>query len=269
MAFTPRLSRDRCGTNLKDILLLTYYKYVYPYKKFNFPLSNCATYAYGRSMEIAIENGARWTSIRHYNNPYWFTRQCTYGNAETWVKEARMSGAWEVGNIPKLGAIADWDGSIRKKGGHVAVVEAINDDGSVLLSNSDYQGKLFYLVTANPIVGQITPYVGEKFNGYIYNPNIKYPDKTVDEVAHEVIDGKWGNGLTRKRRLQEAGYNYDEVQKRVNELLSQPVYYIVKKGDTLSAIAKMYKTTVAKLKYLNPAIKDVNKIYVGQKIRVK
>lgn len=43
--------------------------------------------------------------------------------------------------------------------------------------------------------------------------------KSVDTLAREVISGKWGNGLTRKHRLTEAGYNYRDVQRRVNELL--------------------------------------------------
>lgn len=43
--------------------------------------------------------------------------------------------------------------------------------------------------------------------------------KTVEELANEVIAGKWGNGIERKRRLEEAGYDYHKVQKRVNELL--------------------------------------------------
>lgn len=43
--------------------------------------------------------------------------------------------------------------------------------------------------------------------------------KTIDELAKEVIQGKWGNGEDRYRRLTQAGYNYDEVQKRVNEIL--------------------------------------------------
>lgn len=46
------------------------------------------------------------------------------------------------------------------------------------------------------------------------------------------------------------------------------VYYTVKKGDTLSDIAKLYKTTVDKLVKLN-SIKNPNVISVGQKIRVK
>lgn len=43
--------------------------------------------------------------------------------------------------------------------------------------------------------------------------------KTVDELAKEVIQGKWGNGAERKSRLTQAGYNYSEVQARVNALL--------------------------------------------------
>ena len=43
--------------------------------------------------------------------------------------------------------------------------------------------------------------------------------KTVDELAREVIAGKWGNGSDRKKRLTDAGYDYSAVQKRVNELL--------------------------------------------------
>lgn len=45
------------------------------------------------------------------------------------------------------------------------------------------------------------------------------PEKTVDELAREVINGKWGNGTDRKNRLTAAGYDYSAVQKRVNELL--------------------------------------------------
>lgn len=43
--------------------------------------------------------------------------------------------------------------------------------------------------------------------------------KSVDEIAREVIAGKWGNGQDRKDRLAAAGYDYSEVQHRVNQLL--------------------------------------------------
>lgn len=43
--------------------------------------------------------------------------------------------------------------------------------------------------------------------------------KSVDEIAREVIRGDWGNGDVRKKRLTEAGYNYSEVQARVDKLM--------------------------------------------------
>lgn len=43
--------------------------------------------------------------------------------------------------------------------------------------------------------------------------------KSVDTLAREVIAGKWGKGADRKRRLQAAGYDYNAVQRRVNQLL--------------------------------------------------
>ena len=45
--------------------------------------------------------------------------------------------------------------------------------------------------------------------------------KSVDEIAREVINGKWGNGTERKSKLTAAGYDYNAVQKRVNELMKK------------------------------------------------
>ena len=46
-----------------------------------------------------------------------------------------------------------------------------------------------------------------------------YYEKGVWEVVQEVINGKWGNGAERKRRLTEAGYDYKDIQNKVNERL--------------------------------------------------
>lgn len=42
--------------------------------------------------------------------------------------------------------------------------------------------------------------------------------KSIDTLAKEVLANKWGVGLNRKRKLEYKGYDYDKVQKRVNEL---------------------------------------------------
>ena len=53
-------------------------------------------------------------------------------------------------------------------------------------------------------------------NGY---EKTKPAKKSIDEIAKEVIDGKWGNGAERVSRLTAAGYDYATVQRRVNEML--------------------------------------------------
>ena len=60
---------------------------------------------------------------------------------------------------------------------------------------------------------------------YCYDPFVLDcvpPDttKTIEILAREVINGKWGNGNARKVALTNAGYDYDTVQKRVNEILA-------------------------------------------------
>lgn len=95
--------------------------------------------------------------------------------------------------------------------------------------------------------------------------------KSNEEIANEVINGSWGNGEDRKKRLTDAGYNYTVVQAIVNKKMdarNQSVYYVVKSGDTLSGIASKYGTTYQQLAKIN-GIANPNKIYPGQKIRVK
>jgi GH25 family lysozyme M1 (1,4-beta-N-acetylmuramidase)/LysM repeat protein len=85
-------------------------------------------------------------------------------------------------------------------------------------------------------------------------------------LASEVKAGKYGNGDIRKQVL---GSRYNEVQNIVNGSSgSSAQYYTVKSGDTLSGIAAKYGTTYQKLAKMN-GISNPNKIYAGQKIRVK
>ena len=91
----------------------------------------------------------------------------------------------------------------------------------------------------------------------------------IEQLASDVINGKYGNGNERKNKL---GNLYEEVQKRVNEILknnvSQETIYIVKSGDTLSAIAKKYNTTYQKIAKDNN-ISNPNLIYPNQKLVIK
>ena len=96
------------------------------------------------------------------------------------------------------------------------------------------------------------------------------PAKSNEEIAEEVIAGKWGNGAERIGKLTLAGYSPSVIQAIVNKKLggSEKKYYVIQKGDSLSKIASKYGTTVYKLVQLN-GISNPNKIYAGTKIRVK
>lgn len=109
------------------------------------------------------------------------------------------------------------------------------------------------------------------YNGYqktdIPEP-LPEPEKTIEELAQEVLDGKWGNDEERYNRLTEAGYDYEAVQNKVNEILAeekQPIKHIVKSGDTLSQIAQWYGVTVQEIVDKND-IENPNLIYVGQEL---
>lgn len=46
--------------------------------------------------------------------------------------------------------------------------------------------------------------------------------KSLYAVVRKVIRGDWENGEERRKRLKEAGYDYEQVQARVNQILNKP-----------------------------------------------
>lgn len=101
--------------------------------------------------------------------------------------------------------------------------------------------------------------------------------KSVDEVAKEIIAGKWGNGKTRFKRLTEAGYTdaeQDKIQNRVNELMGEKkdnhIYYTVKSGDTFWGIGQKfgvdYRTIMRRNGYNSQTAKNLQ---VGTKLLIK
>lgn len=74
------------------------------------------------------------------------------------------------------------------------------------------------------------PYMKSKLNDLVSEVNARLGSsapaqpstgggKDIDTIAQEVLAGKWGNGADRKAKLQAAGYDYQTVQNRVNEIL--------------------------------------------------
>ena len=107
----------------------------------------------------------------------------------------------------------------------------------------------------------------KKFKSTIGNLNSYYnPDKAKPS---------WGNKLTNVKTIGNHKFGYltseDPLYKNKKTTVAQNpksfVYHTIKSGDTLSKIAKQYKTTVDKIAKDNN-IKDTNKIRIGQRIKV-
>lgn len=143
------------------------------------------------------------------------------------VELAKAKGIWVENDafIPGLGdAIAyDWDdtgkGDNTGSADHVGIVEKVENGNITVIEGNMGSGSPVGYVGRRKI-----PVNGRYIRGFICPPYKKLAtnSKTVDELAREVIDGKWGNGSERRQRLTAAGYNYEAVQRRVNEILAKP-----------------------------------------------
>lgn len=110
-------------------------------------MPNCTGYAYGRFMEECGKHSCKLSR----------------GNGNRWW--GHTSDGYDRGQTPKLGAVICFDGG---SAGHVAIVEQINQDGTIVTSNSAYGGTFFYLHTLSPD----NNYKDGVHNcqGFIYNP---------------------------------------------------------------------------------------------------
>lgn len=130
--------------------------------------------------------------------------------------------AGRTGSEPRLGAQI-YFGSDKPK--HTGLVVNITADSVITVEGNteDQVKKHTYKKTSSKIYGYGYPRYAEAAEEPAPQPEPEKPtapEKTTEEIAKEVIAGKWGNNPERKQRLTEAGYNYDEIQAEVNRLLN-------------------------------------------------
>lgn len=123
---------------------------------------------------------------------------------------------------PKVGDIIlfNWNQSYQPNDGaadHIGFVE--QQYGNTIVCIEGNKGESVSRRTINVGWGYIRGFARPKYSG-IGTATTKPKKKTTDAIAKEVIQGAWGSGALRKNALIKAGYDYDEVQGRVNEILS-------------------------------------------------
>lgn len=96
-------------------------------------------------------------------------------------------------------------------------------------------------------------------NGYTKAPEAR---KTITELAHEVLLGDWGNGQERRERLTNAGYNYERVQQKVDELLIEEVAAEVIQGKWGNGEERRQRLTRAGYNY-SEVQSAVNRMLAG------
>lgn len=131
----------------------------------------------------------------------------------------KAKGRWQENDayVPAIGDIVMYDWGDSGKGDntgsadHVGIVAAvIGDTLNIIEGNKSEQVNYRALRVNNRYIrGYCLPDFASKATA----------QKTIDEIAREVINGKWDNGDARKEKLRAAGYDPAQVQARVNEML--------------------------------------------------
>lgn len=139
------------------------------------------------------------------------------------IELLKEKGIWveNENRTPKAGDIIfyDWSdngsGDNRGWADHVGIVEKV-ENGNITVIEGNY---------SSSVKRRTIKVNGKTIRGYgvpKYDAEAaKKPEasKSITEVAKDVIAGKYGAGTARKTNLEKAGYNYAEVQAKVNELL--------------------------------------------------
>ena len=146
----------------------------------------------------------------------------------------KSKGIWnEDGTIkPKVGDIIlfNWDQKTQPNNGwadHIGIVE--QQYGNTIVCIEGNKGEAVARRTINVGWGYIRGFARPKYDAATTEVTSKKKD--IDTIAREVIRGAWGSGALRKSALTKAGYDYNKVQTRVNELLNS-------NKNSITAVAK-------------------------------
>lgn len=179
------------------------------------------------------------------------------------IEAAKKMGCWQENDayVPSPGdaILYDWEdngvGDNKGNPDHVGTVTYVNKaSGYMIVTEGNYSNsvkKRTISLNGRYIRGFIIP----KYTDNSVSAPAQKPDKDITTIAREVIAGQWGTGAERKKALESKGYNYAEVQKKVNEIvngsavkpstLTQPQTQPTSKKVTATCSAKKYDKSIA------------------------
>lgn len=196
------------------------------------------------------EKATRWMEDKARDNSHGYDQTWRWGEKEDYDCSAAVISAWQSAGVPVKDNGATFTGNMYKvfmkcgfkdvtsqvdlktgkgmcrgdvllrKGRHVAMhcgngkeVEAsINEKGTARGGKSgDQTGREFLI---------------RSYRNYPWDCVLRYTEKTtkkptIEQVARDVIVGKYGNGAERKKAIEALGLSYEKVQKKVNELFKK------------------------------------------------
>ena len=195
-----------------------------------------------------IENAVNWMISTANNNIHGYDQQYRWGERGDYDCSSAVITAWENAGVPVKTNGATYTGnmySVFKKCGFVDVTRSVDratgrgiQRGDVLLNRMNHTAMSIgngQIVQASiNEKGTVTGgkpgdqtgkefYIRSYYNypwDYVLRFNEPNTKKSEQEIAKEVIQGKWGNGATRINNLRNAGYNPDTIQNLVNTYMS-------------------------------------------------
>ena len=135
-----------------------------------------------------------------------FPYECSVQNM---VNIATKNKMWVTDKTPVVGWLCIYDWQKDGHADHVGIITKVNTKTIEVL-----EGNYKDAVRARNIAKN-----AESIKGFIALKYSNTPKGSNETIAREVINGKWGNGEARKKKLIKAGYNPDAIQKIVNKLL--------------------------------------------------
>ena len=187
------------------------------------------------SSNYGVDNNGRVGMYVEEKNRSWCSSNSTNDYQAITIEVANCGGApdWKVSD-KAIATTIELCVDICKRNG----IKELNFTGD---ANGNLTLHKYFAATACPgkYLESKIPYIVKQVNAKLKkstattNNSSTSKKKSNTEIAKEVINGKWGNGDARKKKLEAAGYNYSAIQKEVNKLLAANTF---KEGDKVKLV---------------------------------